>query len=210
MASSKLFPQGLYVIVDPRFLPHGVDLLDYVSELAHARAPIIQLRMKDASASQVLEVARRMIKIRRKHKFFFVVNDYPEIAKEVGADAVHVGKTDAAIRDARAVVGPDMMIGFSSHSLSEAVAAAEKGADYVALGAIYPTATKGPGHPVQGLETLRQVVAAVSKPVVAIGGINRTNAADVRACGPAAIAMITGISQAEDVAAEVRWYQSLR
>ena len=165
-------PRGLYVVADPRFLPPDIDLLDYISALAHAGAPTIQLRMKDAPVAQVLETAKRVMKIRRKHRFFFVVNDHPEVARDVGADAVHVGKTDAVIAKARAIVGPDVVIGYSSHSLDEAVVAAQAGADYVAFGAIFPTATKGEGHPVQDLQKLSDVVAAVSKPVVAIG-INR-------------------------------------
>lgn len=207
---NRQLPRGLYVVADPRFLPPGVDLLDYVSALAHARAPIIQLRMKDTPVEKVMETAKRMVKIRRKHRFFFVVNDYPEIAREVGADAVHVGKTDANIVRAREVVGPDVVIGFSSHALNEAMAAVEAGADYVAFGAIFPTATKGSGHPVQDLQKLREVVQGVKKPVVAIGGINRSNAKDVWATGVHSVAMITGISQAKDVEEEVRWYQSLR
>lgn len=207
---TRQLPRGLYVVADPRFLPQGADLLDYVSALAHARAPIIQLRMKDAPVEKVMEAAKRMAKIRRKHRFFFVVNDYPEIAHEVGADAVHVGKTDANILRAREIVGRDIAIGFSSHSLDEAVAASKTGADYVAFGAIFPTSTKGPGHPVQDLQKLREVVGAVKRPVVAIGGINRSNATDVWATGVHSVAMITGISQAKDVEEEVRWYQSLR
>lgn len=203
-------PRGLYVVADPRFLPPDTDFLDYVSALAHAGAPTIQLRMKDAPAAQVLEVAKRIIKIRRKHRFCFVVNDHPEIARDVGADAVHVGKTDAAIARAREIVGPDVVIGYSSHSLDEAVVASQAGADYVAFGAIFPTATKGEGHPVQDLQKLRDVVAAVSKPVVAIGGINRSNATDVWKCGVHAVAMITGISRVPDMEAEIAWYRSLR
>lgn len=203
-------PRGLYVVADPRFLPPDTDFLDYISALAHAGAPTIQLRMKDVPAAQVLEIAKRVIKIRRKHRFFFVVNDHPEIARDVGADAVHVGKIDAAVAQARAVVGPDIAIGYSSHSLDEAVAAAAAGADYVAFGAIFPTATKGEGHPVQNLQKLSDVVSAVSKPVVAIGGINRSNATDVWKCGVHAVAMITGISRAPEIETEIAWYRSLR
>lgn len=209
MDSSKL-PRGLYVVADPRFLKPGVDFLDYVSALAHARAPTIQLRMKDAPVATVMETARRMAKIRRKHRFYFVVNDYPEIAREVGANAVHVGKTDANIAAARAIVGDKIAIGFSTHSQEEALSAASHGADYVAFGAIFPTATKGPGHPVQSLEKLRSVVEAVSsKPVVAIGGINRSNVKEVWATGVHAVAMITGISQAADIEAEIEWYHKV-
>lgn len=203
-------PRGLYVVADPRFLPPDTDFLDYISALAHAGAPTIQLRMKEASAAQVLDVAKRVIKIRRKHHFFFVVNDHPEVARDVGADAVHVGKTDAAVAQARAIVGPDIVIGYSSHSLDEAIAADAAGADYVAFGAIFPTATKGDGHPVQDLQKLSDVVTAVKKPVVAIGGINRSNATDVWKCGVHALAMITGISRAPDLESEVAWYRSLR
>lgn len=203
-------PRGLYVVADPRFLPPEIDFLDYVSSLAHAGAPTIQLRMKDASAAQVLETAKRIIKIRRKHHFFFVVNDHPEIARDVGADAVHVGKTDANVLRAREVVGDKIAIGFSSHTLHEARGAAELGADYVAFGAIFPTTTKGEGHPVQDLQKLRDVVAEVKKPIVAIGGINRGNAFDVWETGVHAVAMITGISRSPDVEKEISWYRSLR
>lgn len=208
MDSSKL-PRGVYVVADPRFLPPGVDFLDYVSALAHAGAPTIQLRMKDVPVAQVMAVAARMAKIRRRHRFYFVVNDHPEIAREVGADAVHVGKTDSNISRARDITGDKIAIGFSTHSHDEALAADAAGADYVAFGAIFPTATKGPGHPVQDLEKLRGVVEAVSKPVVAIGGITRSNVKEVWASGVHAVAMITGISQAEDIEAEIKWYQKV-
>lgn len=203
-------PRGLYVVVDPRFLPSNTDFLDYVSALAHAGAPIIQLRMKDAPVAQILETAKRVVKIRRKHRFYFVVNDHPEIARDVGADAVHVGKTDDNVLRAREIVGDKIAIGFSSHSLHEARGAAESGADYVAFGAIFPTVTKGEGHPLQDLQKLRDMVNEVKKPIVAIGGINRGNALDVWATGVHAVAMITGISRATDIEAEVAWYRSLR
>lgn len=208
MDSSKL-PRGLYVVADPRFLAPGTDFLDYVSALAHARAPTIQLRMKNAPVSQIMETARRMAKIRRKHRFYFVVNDYPEIAREVGANAVHVGKADAPVDQVRAIVGDQMAFGYSNHSKEEAMRAAEFGADYVAFGAIFPTAAKGPDHPIQNLAKLREVVVSVSKPVVAIGGINRSNVKEVWATGIHAVAMITGISQATDIEAEVAWYQKV-
>ncbi len=203
-------PRGLYVVVDARFLPPDTDFFDYVSALAHAGAPTIQLRMKDAPVAQVLETAKRMIKIRRKHYFYFVVNDHPEVARDVGADAVHVGKTDANVVRAREIVGEKIAIGFSSHSLHEARGAAELGADYVAFGAIFPTATKGEGHPVQDLQKLRDVVTEVKKPIVAIGGINRGNALDVWETGVHAVAMITGISRATNIEKEIAWYRSLR
>jgi thiamine-phosphate diphosphorylase len=139
-----------------------------------------------------------------------VVNDHPEIARDVGADAVHVGKNDAHIIQARQIVGADCAVGFSTHSLEEAVVAASQGADYVALGAIFPTATKGPGHPVQGIEKLAEVVKRIPKPVVAIGGINRGNAKDVWATGVHTLAMMTGISQADNIEAEIAWYRSLQ
>jgi len=140
------------------------------------------------------------------YDFLWIVNDDLEIACEIGADGVHVGKDDPPIEECRALLGPEKIIGYSSHALEEAVEAERRGADYVAFGAIFPTSTKGPGHPVQGLEKLKEVVRAVKIPIVAIGGINRNTIKDVLATGVASVAMISALTNSINRITEARWF----
>ncbi len=152
----------------------------------------------------VVQVSKKILALKRRYDFTFIVNDYVEVAKEIGADGVHVGADDMPVAEVRKIVGPKMLIGYSSHSLEEAVAAEKAGANYVAFGAIFPTKTKGPGHPVQGLEKLRGVVQALRVPVVAIGGINKSNMESVMKTGAAAVAMITALTEAADIVQAVK------
>lgn len=200
---------GIYAIIDPQYLPAHWTVRGYAEALLRGGCPVIQLRVKGADAdvgARRLAWTHELMALKDTYDFCCIVNDDAACARDAGADGVHVGKVDTAIAVARAIVGPDRLIGFSAHALDEARAAANVGADYVALGAIYPTATKGPGHPVQGCARLRDVVATVPRPVVAIGGITRANVADVAATGVSAAAMITGLAHADDPTAEVRWY----
>lgn len=211
--------RGLYAIVDNAFRP----------ELSHAElaeaylkggAGIVQLRMKrdyglrtadcglerEEVRGPIYNVAEEIIRLKRRYEFLFIINDYVEMAKEVGADGVHVGADDMPVAKVREVAGKKMLIGYSSHSLEEAVAAEKTGADYVALGAIFPTKTKGPGHPVQGLEKLREVVKALRVPVVAIGGIGKKNIKSVLETGVSAVAMITALTEVSDISKATQFY----
>jgi thiamine-phosphate pyrophosphorylase len=208
---------GLYTIVDSGFNPFD-SLATLARRYLEGGARIVQLRMKtvDASGSPKSEVrsptsdfrrnAEEIMKLKREFDFTFIVNDYADIALEVGADGVHVGENDEPVERLRARVGEKLLIGYSSHSREEAVEAERCGADYVAFGAIFPTPTKGPGHPVQGLRRLREVASAVNVPLVAIGGIVRENVRGVLAAGADAVAMITALARAENVVAETKWF----
>lgn len=173
----------------------------------------MQLRMKnegrgtrDEEQGRVYDVAREIMKLKRRYDFTFIVNDFADIALDVGADGVHVGENDEAVASIRGMAGDRLIVGYSSHSIDEARRAARDGADYVAFGAIFPTRTKGPGHPVQGIDRLRELVRSVNIPVVAIGGINRGNVRQVIDAGASAAAMITALSQARDVVEETGWF----
>lgn len=144
--------------------------------------------------------------LKKKYDFTFIMNDHVDIALEVGADGVHVGADDMPVDQVRRQVGAKMLIGYSSHSISEALEAQKAGADYVAFGAIFPTKTKGPGHPVQGLDRLRELVTAVPIPVVAIGGITRGNFKNVMETGASAIAMITALTDSPNIEQEARFF----
>ena len=161
---------------------------------------MIQLRDKMRAGSperaeRFAETARRIQALKAKYDFLWIVNDDLQTALEIGADGVHVGKDDPPVRECRKILGPGKIVGYSSHALEEALDAERSGADYVAFGAIFPTPTKGPGHPVQGLEKLREVVRSLRVPVVAIGGIDRSNVDSVLATGVASVAMISALAK---------------
>lgn len=192
---------GVYAIADNVFRPE-VNCAQLAEDFLKGGVRVVQLRMK-RDLGLILDTTKEIISLKKRYDFTFIINDYVEIAKEVGADGVHVGKDDMPIAEVRKLVGGKMLIGYSSHSLEEALVAEKAGADYVAFGAIFPTKTKGPGHPVQGLEKLREVVESLKIPVVAIGGINRGNIQSVLATGVAAVAMISALTENEDVIASV-------
>lgn len=199
--------QGIYAVVDPRFLPAGRDVGECVRRFLDGGGRLVQLRIKgDDAGEERRRWADALLRLKRTYDFTFLMNDDCDLTAAVGADGVHVGLDDPPVTAVRAQLGPNYLIGYSAHSVEEAVAAEQAGADYVALGAIFPTATKGPGHPVQGVTMLRRVVQAVQVPVVAIGGITRENVGAVWQTGVAAVAMITGLTQAADVCAETQWH----
>ena len=172
---------------------------------------MIQLRMKSPGRDpdwdrRVFEEAKKIMELKKKFDFTFIINDHVDVAGELKADGVHVGANDTPIETIRQRLGNKYIIGYSSHSIGEAVQAEQLGADYIAFGAIFPTRTKGPGHPVQGLEKLEKLCTQVTRPVVAIGGIGRDNIDSVISSGASAVAMITGITQAKNVVDETKWY----
>ena len=198
--------QGIYALCDNSLNP-GLEHRDLAERLLAGGVPILQLRMKgEKDLGQVRAAAEAILSFKRRFDFLFILNDFVELAAELPVDGIHLGQDDMAIAEARRRLGPGRLIGYSSHSLEEALAAERQGADYVALGAIFPTSSKGPGHPVQGTKTLQQVVAALKVPLVAIGGIVRENFPQVVAAGAEAVAMIGALTQAPDITAEARWF----
>ncbi|OGQ04551.1 MAG: thiamine-phosphate diphosphorylase [Deltaproteobacteria bacterium RIFCSPLOWO2_01_44_7] len=199
---------GLYAIADNTFRLE-CSHTELAEEFLKGGCQLIQLRSKIKNKkSKILEETCKIMGFKKQYPFTFIVNDFVEIALEVGADGVHVGQDDLPIEEVRKKVGNKMLIGYSSHSLEEALKAQKRGADYVAFGAIFPTKTKAPGHPVQGLEKLGQVVKKLSIPVVAIGGINKNNFRQVKETGVAAIAMISALTESKNIAAETQFFVS--
>ncbi|HSA60414.1 MAG TPA: thiamine phosphate synthase [bacterium] len=210
---SKPAVRGLYAIVDSTVTPE-TDLSVLTEEYLRGGASVIQLRDKRRLESPDRErifrdTAGRIQDLKARFDFIWIVNDDLGVAKAIGADGVHVGRDDPSPEECRRILGPDKIIGYSSHGLEEAVGAERRGADYIAFGAIFSTPTKGPGHPVQGLEKLRQVVKAVKIPVVAIGGINRSNIKDVLATGVHSVAMISALAKTGDRIEEARYFSAL-
>ncbi len=160
-------------------------------------ADAIQLRQKDVSDNILLAMAAELRELTDETNRLFIVNDRPDIAAIVGADGVHLGQRDLPVADARRLLRPGAIVGKSTHTPAQAVAAVNEGADYVAIGPVFPTTTKDAGEPV-GVEMVRQVVEKIALPVVAVGGINAANAAEVIAAGAKCLAVSSAICTAEN------------
>lgn len=198
--------QGLYAICDNTFSPQ-YSHLELAQKILQGGCKILQLRMKsEQNLSKVKKVMEEILDLKKKYNFTFILNDYVELAAALPVEGVHIGQDDLPLPVTRQIMGPDKIIGYSSHSLEEALAAEKAGADYVALGAIFPTNTKGPGHPVQGLNTLQKVVESIRIPLVAIGGISLENILSVIKTGVSSIAMITALSQAKNVTEATQYF----
>jgi thiamine-phosphate pyrophosphorylase len=181
----------------------GQDPVALARILLEAGARILQLRLKDVGSRDFLAAARAIVALCRAHGALLIVNDRADIAKLAGADGVHVGQDDLPLADARAIVGADAIVGVSTHSVEQARSAAAGGADYIGFGAIYSGGLKQVAN-AQGLGRLRAVRAAVSLPIVAIGGITEATMPEVLAAGADAAAIITDVVRAGDIPAKLR------
>jgi thiamine-phosphate pyrophosphorylase len=193
---------ALYAIVDP--LDTGRGPVALAAALLAGGARLLQLRLEAATARELLTAASAIRPLARAAGALFLVNDRADVALAVEADGVHLGQTDLPVGAARRVLGPDRLIGVSTHSLDEARAAAAAGADYIGVGPVYATTSKANALEPRGLGLVRAVRAAVGCPIVAIGGITPETAPLVRAAGADAVAMIGALVQAPDPAAAVR------
>jgi thiamine-phosphate pyrophosphorylase len=193
-------PSHFYAMVDTA---GGTDPVALAQILLEAGANILQLRLKEAGSRDFLAAAREIVALCRARGAILIVNDRADIAKLAGADGVHVGQDDLPLADACAIVGADSIVGVSTHSVEQARTAVAGGADYIGFGAIYSGGLKNVAN-AQGLERLRAVRAAVSLPIVAIGGITEEAMPEVLAAGADAAAIITDVVRAADIPAKVR------
>ena len=192
----------LYAIVDP--LDTGRDPIALARAMLAGGARLLQLRCKEATPRELLAIATHIGPIARRHRCVFLVNDRPDVARAARADGVHLGQEDLPIAAARRVLGPDRIVGISTHDVEEGRAAAASGADDIGVGPIYATASKAGALPARGVELVRAARAAVRCPLVAIGGITPGNAADVLAAGADSVAMIAALVRADDPSVAVR------
>jgi thiamine-phosphate pyrophosphorylase len=199
--------RGLYVIT-PDELSSEV-LIARVADAIEGGARMVQYRRKGLDFAAKLAEARAVAELCRVGGVLFIVNDDPRLAAEVGADGVHLGRDDGTVAAARAIVGERAVVGVSCYDqLDLAVAAERCGADYVAFGSFFPSSVK-PGAVRPPLRLLAEARAAVSCPVVAIGGITLDHAPELVAAGADALAVISDIFQAIDVSARSRAYACL-
>jgi thiamine-phosphate pyrophosphorylase len=182
-----VFPR-LYAIIDPTLL--AISEMAMAEALAQSGVELIQYRSKTASSRQFFEISRQLSSAFVPRGVRLIVNDRPDIALLAGAGGVHMGQDDLAVEEARAICGRDRWVGISTHSLEQLAAADRTSADYIALGPIFPTATKKNPDPVVGTELLRKARQMTSKPLVAIGGITLERAAEVYRAGADSLAVI--------------------
>lgn len=189
---SKLTLPRLYAILDAEaLLARGADLLETAAALREAGVRLLQYRDKQGSSEVVLRNAQAIARCFRGSGCTLVLNDHAELVASAGWDGVHLGQDDARPEDARALVGEHRVIGLSTHTPAQAVAADRRDAvDYVAIGPVFATTSKRDPAAVVGLDGLREVRAHVLKPLVAIGGISRETLTDVLRAGADSAAVI--------------------
>ena len=187
----------LYAVTDQMWLKEGEKLADVVETVLQNGATFLQIRAKDLAEDAFELEAERLKTLCTQHGVPFVVNDSVEIALQCDADGVHVGQSDIKGRDIRAMIGPDKILGISAGTVEEAVAAEKAGADYIGVGAVFPTGTKKNATPMT-IELLKEIVSSVSIPVVAIGGISADNILQLSGSGVDGVAVVSAIFAAED------------
>lgn len=158
---------------------------------------LVQLRMKGAGDEEILAEAAVVAGACAAHGALFILNDRPDLAMRAGADGVHVGQDDAAVAAVRAAVGPDLLVGRSTHTPEQVDAARGMELDYIGVGPVHATPTK-PGRPAVGTELVRYAAAHAHVPFFAIGGIDPGNVAEVVAAGAGRVAVVRAITEAED------------
>ena len=192
--------QGLYLIT-----PQGSDtsILNTVSDGLRGGARVVQYRDKERSPDDRVNLAHRLMQLCEDAGATFLINDDPLLAIACGAHGVHLGQQDSSVHDARRLLGADKLIGVSTRTVDQALKAEMAGADYLGVGSIFPTGSKDNAQLI-GIETLRKVRMAVKIPLVAIGGINRTNGGEVVNAGADALAVISAVADNADPALAAR------
>ncbi len=197
----KVYPLGLYVILDEEVLASRGDSIDIVEIARRAvlgGADILQLRAKSLPDRQILKIGRAINNLAQKNETLFLLNDRAELARIIGSDGVHLGQEDLPVKDARKILGKNKIIGLSTHSVFQAQEAARQGADYLAIGPIFATTTKPKLTPLTA-KIIPKIRDKVKIPFVVVGGINLTNLSQVLASGAESVAVCSAIITAQDV-----------
>lgn len=187
----------IYAITDRQWLKDQ-SFVEAVEAALRGGATMVQLREKDLSEPEVREFVELLQPLCQSYRVPLIINDYVDVALAIGADGVHVGQSDAGAIEVREKLGADKILGVSCRTLEEALTAQEQGADYIGVGAIFHTDTKGDAEAVS-LTTLKEIVAHVTIPVVAIGGIHYENLEELAGTGIAGVAVVSAIFAEEDI-----------
>lgn len=189
----------LYAILDLGYVPEE-RAIEVTEQLLRGGADLLQLRAKGHGPGVIRRIAESVIPLCRAEGVPFILNDFPALAAELGADGVHIGQDDGPLSDARSLMGPGKLIGRSTHSLDQARAALAEGFDYIGFGPLFPTPTKA-GRPAIGLHEIAAMEREVGCriPAFCIGGIKRENLAGVLAAGARRVVIVSELLTAPDI-----------
>ena len=193
--SSKI--RGLYLILDQRWSSRW-NFSEILCQAGEVGVKVVQYRNKDEGMNKVYQQALGLRKIASDAGMAFIVNDRCDVGLAVEADGVHLGQSDLPISLARELMGPNCLIGLSTHSPEQVIEATEQGADYIGFGPIFPTTTKENPEPVVGIDGLIKVRSLTSLPIVAIGGIPSDSVSKIVAAGANAVAVASGVLDSTD------------
>lgn len=197
----------LYAVTDRSWVGKQT-LYEQVESALKGGATCIQLREKELDEAAFLEEAVALKKLCGQYSVPLIINDNIDIAVKCGADGVHVGQSDMEVSNVRKAVGDKIIIGVSAQTVEQALAAQSAGADYLGVGAVFPTSTKLDASEVSH-QTLKEICAAVDIPVTAIGGINKNNIAELSGTGVDGIALVSAVFAAENIEEECKLLKKL-
>jgi thiamine-phosphate pyrophosphorylase len=192
----------LYGILDLGYVETG-EIETVASAMMAGGVDLLQLRAKNQARKEIAKLAAELHPFVAERRVPLIINDHVEIARNTGAEGVHLGQDDLPIADAREIVGPDCAIGKSTHSVDQAIRAFYEGADYIGFGPIFATPTKPDYRPI-GLKEIRRVHEAVRIPIFCIGGIKLDNLPEVIEAGASRVVIVSGLLQAKDIAGYAR------
>lgn len=196
VVANALQAARLYAILDLGYVSRQA-VVSVAEQLVAGGVDVLQVRAKDCSADEVADISREIVGITRDGGVPLIINDFPDVALEVGADGVHVGQDDRSIDDVRGFVGTDMIVGKSTHSVAQAREASQEAVDYIGFGPLFATPTKPDYVPI-GLQEIATVNEELSLPIFCIGGIKRENLGEVLGKGARRVVIVSGILQSED------------
>lgn len=211
-ALEEVLHPSSFILLPPSSSLYGIVDLGYVKPesivpmteaFVEGGIDILQLRAKHHSETDIIRFGKLMHGVTSQTHVPLVINDHPRAAAEIGSEGVHVGQDDDAVANARRIVGSQCFVGKSTHSLAQAVAAQDEGADYIGFGPLYATGTKPDYMPI-GLHDITEVHRKVSVPIFCIGGVNAERLDEVLSAGAKRVVVVSAFLQAPDVRAEVR------
>ncbi|MDO4410236.1 MAG: thiamine phosphate synthase [Akkermansia sp.] len=191
----------LYGILDLGYTPQE-NIIPVTLALLDGGIGILQLRAKHHTPEQIETMAKQIAPLCQEKNCLFIINDYPEIAKRVGADGVHIGQDDGNLAEIRQFLGNDIIIGRSTHSYEQAINAYKEAADYIGFGPLYPTGTK-PGRPAIGLDDIARVHRELPQefPIYCIGGVNSATLPQVLSAGARRVVIVSWLLTQPDISA---------
>lgn len=207
-SKKRTLPAGIYALTS-ELHSLGRSNIEIAREILAGGVPILQYREKTKKVREMYEECLVLRAMTQHYGALFIINDYLDLALAVGADGVHIGQDDLPLSKVRELVGPDLMIGVSTHSPAQALTAVSDGADYIGVGPLFATQTKIDVCTPVGLDYLDYVVQNLKIPFVAIGGIKEHNLAAVIKTGARTVALVTEIVGDPDIAGKIRRLQRI-